>query len=98
MSAAHTPAPWAFVQGGSGDFPTWNVRIGNRGLITLPATASMETMDADARLIAAAPELLEALQALVKEYEPNLKVFAENAPRRFIWQKAVAIIAKAEGR
>ncbi len=62
--SAHTPSPWTFVQSGTGDFPIWNVRIGTRGLITLPATAGMETMDADARLIAAAPELLEALQDL----------------------------------
>ena len=63
--SAHTPSPWTFVQSGTGDFPIWNVRIGTRGLITLPATAGMETMDADARLIAAAPELLEALQEVV---------------------------------
>lgn len=62
--SAHTPSPWTFVQSGTGDFPIWNVRIGTKGLITLPATAGMETMDADARLIAAAPELLEALQDL----------------------------------
>ncbi len=57
----HTPGPWTFVQGGSGDFPTWNVRIGTRGVMTLPSTASMETMDADARLIATAPKLLREL-------------------------------------
>ena len=62
--SAHTPSPWTFVQSGTGDFPIWNVRIGTRGLITLPATAGMETMDADARLIAAAPELLEALNLM----------------------------------
>jgi hypothetical protein len=61
MSAKHTPGPWKFVQGGSGNFPTWNVRIGSN-LVTLPSAASMETLDADARLIAAAPDLLEALK------------------------------------
>lgn len=84
----HTPGPWAFVQGGSGDFPTWNVRIATRGVITLPPTASMETMDADARLIAAAPELLEALRPIAERGEISAKIIA----------KARAAIAKAEGR
>lgn len=62
----HTPAPWSPVVAGSGDCPTWCVRIGNR-LTPLPAgTASMEQMDADMLLIAAAPDLLAALRAIVK--------------------------------
>lgn len=51
---------------------------------------------ANARLIAAAPDLLAALQALVEEYEPNLKAFALNAPRKAKWERARAAIAKAE--
>ena len=84
--SAHTPSPWTFVQSGTGDFPIWNVRIGTRGLITLPATAGMETMDADARLIAAAPELLEALQDL-----------CDTLGECGMTEKARAAIAKAEG-
>jgi|SanBayMetagenome_1026888.scaffolds.fasta_scaffold35960_1 hypothetical protein len=90
----HTPGPWTFVQGGSGDFPTWNVRIGNRGLITLPATASMETMDADARLIAAAPDLVAQRDALLEA----LRVIAgliTNEPAR---QKALDAIKAVEDR
>ena len=52
---------------------------------------------ADARLIAAAPDLLAALQALVEDYEPNLKAFALNAPRKAKWESAVAAIARATG-
>ena len=84
--SAHTPSPWTFVQSGTGDFPIWNVRIGTRGLITLPATAGMETMDADARLIAAAPELLEALQDL-----------CDTLGECGMTEKARAAIAKATG-
>ena len=84
--SAHTPSPWSFVQSGTGDFPIWTVRIGTRGLITLPATAGMETMDADARLIAAAPELLEALQDL-----------CDTLGECGMTEKARAAIAKAEG-
>ncbi len=47
-------------------------------------------------LFAAAPKLLQALQALIAEYEPNLKTFALNAPRRAIWESAVAAVAEAE--
>jgi hypothetical protein len=57
----HTPAPWSLVQGGTGDSPTWNVRIGP-SLVYLPGAFDMSVMDANARLIAAAPELLDALQ------------------------------------
>ena len=86
MSAAHTPGPWEFVQAGSGDFPTWNVRLNDRGFITLPATASMETMDADARLIAAAPDLLEFVNEVRRSGDTRLA------------SMAIAAIAKAEGR
>ena len=52
---------------------------------------------ANARLIAAAPKLLEALQALIDEYEPNLKAFGLNAPRKAKWEAAISAIAKAAG-
>lgn len=88
--SAHTPSPWTFVQSGTGDFPIWNVRIGTRGLITLPATAGMETMDADARLIAAAPELLEALKEIVAQSDADEWNGVSTS-------KARAAIAKATG-
>lgn len=93
--SAHTPSPWTFVQSGTGDFPIWNVRIGTRGLITLPATAGMETMDADARLIAAAPDLLEALKLMRAR-------FLDTDGTHSMWEQeatdaADAAIAKAEG-
>lgn len=88
----HTPGPWTFVQGGSGDFPTWNVRIGNRGLITLPATASMETMDADARLIASAPDLAAQRDALLEALRLIAGLITHPEGR----QKALDAIAKVE--
>jgi len=96
MSAAHTPGPWEFVQAGSGDFPTWNVRIGERGLITLPATASMETMDADARLIAAAPELLEALRLCKRYIDGGHGLYPGLHHEAYV--AARDAIAKSEGR
>ena len=97
MSAAHTPGPWEFVQAGSGDFPTWNVRIGDRGFIRLPATADMDVMDADARLIAAAPELLEALRSIADccDEEHAARDYASRQTE--IRGIARAAIAKSEG-
>lgn len=94
--SAHTPSPWTFVQSGTGDFPIWNVRIGTRGLITLPATAGMETMDADARLIAAAPELLEACKLIVSVFDALPPTSAARTERLQI-NAARAAIAKATG-
>ena len=93
MSAPHTPGPWTFVQGGSGNFPTWNVRIGSN-LVTLPSAASMETLDADARLIAAAPDLL----ALAYQYASDLQYppVADSLKRRL--DAIESVIAKLEGR
>lgn len=94
MSAAHTPAPWAFVQGGSGDFPTWNVRLNDRGFIRLPATADMAVMDADARLIAAAPDLLQA----AKDLKEVCNRPSAARTRAYAWKALDKAIAKAEGR
>lgn len=92
MSAAkHTPGPWEFVLAGSGNHPTWNVRLGNRGFIRLPATTDMDTMDADARLIAAAPDLLEALRTIV------VNASSVQMDPQWAVQVARAAIAKAEG-
>ena len=43
-----------------------------------------------------AADLLSALQALIAEYEPNMKTFALNAPRRAIWENAIAVVARAQ--
>lgn len=58
---------------------------------------SEQTSQADLRLIAAAPDLLAALEALVHEYEPNIKTFVDNAPRKAKWMAAIDAIAKATG-
>lgn len=40
--------------------------------------------------------LVEALEALIAEYEPNLKAFATDAPRKAKWQAALAALAAAK--
>lgn len=55
------------------------------------------TTDANARLIKAAPDLAKALAELIEEYDPNMKAFAYNAPRKAKWERARAALAKARG-
>jgi len=50
--------------------------------------------DANAALIAAAPDLLEALHEMTREYRFELS----DTHQQVAWQKARAAIAKAEGR
>jgi hypothetical protein len=94
----HTPGPWA-ISAPDADADAIAIWAPNEtycigevfNVSRIPANA------ANARLIAAAPELLEALQALIAEYEPNLKAFATDAPRKAKWESACAIVAKATG-
>jgi hypothetical protein len=59
MAAKHTPGPWTV-----GDWKGWSamVRDGNGDGICIPCTGRGGTNDANARLIAAAPELLEIVR------------------------------------
>lgn len=68
----HTPGPW--VRSGN----NIKSRTDNCVVIRIPAQTArygaeweIERRDADAHLIAAAPELLEALEEIVKEYCEN---------------------------
>jgi hypothetical protein len=89
--AKHTPGPWKSnganqVFGGA-----------YSGLIaTVTSTANPEICEADARLIAAAPELLEALKRIA--YEPQGKADASHAEvLKAVEKIAKQAIAKAEG-
>jgi len=95
MSAKHTPGPWQHSAKLSASenhrgFTVWN--SDGWGLADVqPADEDGREGEANARLIAAAPELLEALQAVVSQLEGhdlhNGDVFAIN--------NAYAAIAKA---
>ena len=85
----HTPGPWLLNE--------QKTSVWKGEHIVAAITIGRAVSIADARLISAAPELLEALQALIAEYEPNLKAFATDAPRKAKWEVARAAIAKATG-
>jgi hypothetical protein len=88
--SAHTPGPWRVMPPSVGRFKVGAARAHSEAFqIVGEASNYNEQAEANARLIAAAPELLEALQELVSHY------MARNPP----WLgKARAAIAKAEGK
>lgn len=65
MSAAHTPGPWAARRMHTGGFDIFDPR--NRDVVTVyGGGVEAESREANARLIASAPELLEALRQLTE--------------------------------
>lgn len=62
----HTPGPWEVLE--EKDYPP-SVISEMHDICTMSGAKSNPSVMADARLIAAAPELLEALEAVMAEYE-----------------------------
>ena len=111
----HTPGPWDVIpQNGAGPMIAHCYDTGNdinpTGLRlvchVLERKASQEVDRANARLIAAAPELLEALKGLLAVFAPggNIAASEGSADRAVAEADAEAVaaanaaIAKAEGR
>lgn len=98
LSASHTPGPWhlspdgrGIYQGRSGDTDVYVAEIfPNYGL-------TIEEANANARLIAAAPELLAALRILTEHAQEQYPHIESERGQRDIAQ-ALAAITKAEGR
>ena len=72
----HTPGPWVVEKGWNGDRPTITAKVSktqvidNRGLIAdLEHTPLIEHAQANARLIAAAPAMYEALKGCLRVTE-----------------------------
>ena len=99
MSAKHTPGPWEIERG----YSTIIKSIGPCVPDEYAGSAWLEVSEEDARLIAAAPDLLDALQYLADEFRSIVNSEfatyrnhdpAKNDPAYF---KAMAAIAKAIG-
>lgn len=98
---AHTPGPWNEHEG----FITGRFKSDNEiHDICDPRCAPVDAdticeMDANARLIAAAPELLDALQLLFEDWKTlvgeDLK--ENNSDVLNLWNKTIAAITKATG-
>ncbi len=87
MSTQHTPGPWSYLSGTS----TCEKIIGADGIVVADPwwSRSVEEVDANARLIAASPELLEVLQVIAADSR-----WTSGEP---LLMQVRAAIAKAEG-
>jgi hypothetical protein len=95
MSKEHTPGPW--VLGINDEDWSWSVMGGGYEITSLPFHAYDELVDdvaeADARLIAAAPDLLSALEEVGKRLAMH-KNLTKKDMRAFVQMEAA--IAKAK--
>jgi len=91
MDTTHTPGPWKMVR-----TPTyWGLRDSLTGRL-LAMVPHKKNSDANARLIAAAPDLLTALQVVVADWTAQFERNGHLAPA---WcQQARAAIAIATGQ
>jgi len=89
---AHTPAPWTVQKGAYGAIWAGPAQLPHPGRDSMRLEERMAERAADAALIAAAPDMLVALKAL-------LGAEADGFPLPFDHRRAAAIaaIAKAEG-
>ena len=91
MAAEHTPGPWSVVRASCDD----------NGDVRYVLDGIKEAKAADARLIAAAPDLLEALKATVASWERHYSKFPVDETIEDdefgAFQSARAAIAKALG-
>jgi len=90
---AHTPGPWVVESYPSGHTEIAYVRMSDgRTLARFGASAENGIELGNARLIAAAPDLLAALKAVVDNHCANDKLFCSTCT------PARVVIAKAEGQ
>lgn len=94
----HTPGPWTYEQTHNDDI----IWAGNFEVATMVYDRNVvPAVEANARLIAAAPDMLEALELLVGElrYVPDVKEYAKEANAEIDRVDAIAraAIAKARG-
>ena len=87
MEKKYTPGPWATLR--SADDVTMWVDAENGDVLATIHRANIDTRDANARLIAAAPELVEIIDELLATYY--------GAPDPDVFKRAEAVLAKALG-
>lgn len=102
---AHTKGPWIFYADLPNTDPNWHI-ITTENKFRIVANIHIEpgnAMDeANARLIASAPELFDALKAFIAAEQgvgnPELSIKAYDRICEAALKKALAAVAKAEGR
>jgi len=97
---SHTPGPWHVqeyndncfrVMGGDGSLPV-------AGLGDVESKRHSPKKKANACLIAAAPDLLEILKDIEHQFSNHPELQKGNSKVSYVYHKARAAIAKAEGR
>ena len=95
----HTPGPWTVEEYGDEDAPALVIHKNTETRVCFMATPGSHgdpaKIEADAHLIAAAPELLAALKQLVADYQDVPDPTDEDG--QAVFDTARAAIAKAEG-
>lgn len=98
METRHTPGPWRI----NGSLITSQAAMALQVAIVYPpkvgnAPRDIDERDANARLIAAAPDLLDALRLLLDGLQTYAPEFMHGLPKADYIRAARAAIAKAEG-
>jgi hypothetical protein len=93
MKTNHTPGPWALQAGRSivTKSGTFYLSYGTEKGSNAPLFRDFCELDRNARLIAAAPDLLDALQSLLTAHGKQDSWFSED-----LWEQARAAINKAK--
>jgi hypothetical protein len=89
----HTPGPWKIVHHANGLGEATQIDGANRGSVADVYGATDGVQTANAHLIAAAPDMLEALEALMSDSSTlagNIQIES--------WELATAAIKKARGQ
>ena len=94
MTSKHTPGPWWVYKRGSGI----EVHAAHRGpgsdFCIAPINSWADDRLADARLISAAPELYEALQAIIARWDTP--AWKDTEPTADVINRARAALSKAQ--
>ena len=94
----HTPGPWALVFSGPASTPDWRIQTKEgRTIATLPPTSTKtaKAARADAHMLKAAPDMYDALKALVGEADLGEVDLDDEAAAKL--ERARAALRKAEG-
>ena len=97
----YTPGPWRLYFIGPASTPDWYIESDEQGIVRIPDNPALrERQKANARLIAAAPEMLEALEGLSRWVAKGIENGAfDNTVGNAVadYNRANAIIKKAKG-
>jgi hypothetical protein len=88
MATSHTPGPWAYEQESDNSADFWVFQAHG------PTRVAVEVSERDAALIAAAPDLLAALQRIIRAAD-RMPI---DSPLDGIIDEARAAIARATGQ